>query len=189
MDIKRSDTARARFIKRLRVPMLGLLGVACAAFALSLRNPSLPELDKRAVVVGEVSQGEMLRRVRGPGNLVARDVRWLTARTTGRVDRIFIEAGEPVRADTVLLTLDNPEIVQQAREALLDLKAAEAEHQALLAELEDARLAQQATIAAINADLEQAHFRYKAESSLEGSSAVSVICLLYTSDAAATSRV
>ena len=50
-------------------------------------------------------------------------------------------------AETVLLTLANPEVVQQAREARLDLKAAEAEHQALLARLQDGQLSQQATIA------------------------------------------
>ena len=177
MDIKRSDTQRSKHIRRLRIPLLGLLGVACAAFALSMRNPTLPEMDKRAVVLGAVKHGEMQRRVRGPGNLVARDIRWLTARTPGRVDRVYIEAGEHVNAETVLLTLANPEVVQQAREARLDLKAGEAEHQALLARLQDGQLSQQATIAQLDADLEQALFRYKAEASLEGTSAVSLLDL------------
>jgi HlyD family secretion protein len=177
MDIKRADTPRRKTIQRLRLPLFGLLGIACAALAITLRNPSLPELDKRVVVTGLVQRGEMLRRVRGPGNLVARDIRWLTARTPGRVDRVYIEAGEAVTPETVLLSLANPEIEQQVREALLDLKAAEAEHQALLARLEDEQLSQHAVIVQIEADRKHAQFRHDAESSLEGSSAVSLLDL------------
>jgi HlyD family secretion protein len=177
MDIKRANTQRRKAVQRLRLPLFGLLGVACAAFAITLRNPTLPELDRRAVVTGLVQQGEMLRRVRGPGNLVARDIRWLTARTPGRVDRVYIEAGESVTPDTVLLSLANPEIEQQVREALLDLKAAEAEHQALLARLQDEQLSQEASIVEIEADRKHAQFRYDAEASLEGTSAVSLLDL------------
>ncbi len=177
MDIKREGNQRKKTIQRLRLPLLGLLVIACAAFAITLRGPNLPELDKRAVVTGLVQQGDMLRKVRGPGNLVARDIRWLTARTPGRVDRVYVEAGEAVTPSTVLLTLANPQIEQQVREALLDLKAAEAEHQALLARLEDEQLSLKASIVQIDADLKHARFRYEAEASLEGSSAVSLLDL------------
>ena len=177
MDIPRSGNREKKLLHKLRWPGLALLGAVCAGVVISLSNPSMPEADKRAIVLGTVSQGEMLRRVRGPGNLVARDVRWLTARTTGRVNRIYIEPGQEVGPDTLLLTLDNPEVMQQAREARLDLKAAEAEHKALLARLEDERLAQRSIVAEIEADLEHASFRYQAESALEATDAVSELDL------------
>jgi HlyD family secretion protein len=177
VDIKRTDNSRQKRIRRLRLLALAGLGIACAAVAMTLRNPGLPELDRRTAYLGAVGRGEMLRKVRGPGNLVARDIRWLTARSAGRVDRVLIEAGTTVSAETVLLTLDNPEIDQQAREARLDLKAAEAEHQALIASLENNLLTQRATLAQIDADLEQARFRFQAESRLEGTSAVSALDL------------
>ena len=177
MDIPRSGNRRKKLQQKLRWPAVSLLGIACVVGAISLSNPSLPEADKRAMVLGTVSQGEMLRRVRGPGNLVPRDVRWLTARTTGRVDRIYIEPGQQVGPDTLLLTLDNPEVVQQAREARLDLRASEAEHKALLARLEDERLAQRSIVAEIEAELEHASFRYQAEKALESTNAVSELDL------------
>ena len=81
MDIPRSGNRINKRLQQLRWPVIVSIGIVCAIAAIIMRNPSLPQADKRAVVVGTVSQGDMLRRVRGPGNLVARDVRWLTART------------------------------------------------------------------------------------------------------------
>ena len=90
MDIPRSDNRRLQQFRKLRWPVVTSVGVVCAAAAVLMSSPTLPEVDRRAIVLGTVSQGEMLRQVRGPGNLVSRDVRWLTARTPGRVDRVFI---------------------------------------------------------------------------------------------------
>src|SRR3546814_6422673 len=72
----------------------------------------------------------MLREVRGPGTLVPREIRWIAAETNARVERIVVKPGAQVQADTVILELSNPEVIDQQLGAEAALKAAEADYQA-----------------------------------------------------------
>ena len=49
----------------------------------------------------------MLRQVRGPGNLVPREIRWISAQTAGRVERIVVRPGTVVDPDSVLVEMSN----------------------------------------------------------------------------------
>jgi HlyD family secretion protein len=97
----------------------------------------------------------MLREVRGPGQLVPDDVRWITALTEGRVERVLIKPGTTVDADTVVIELSNPQTEQAAMNADLDRKAANAQYEVLKADLEKDLLAQESAAAAVDADVAQ----------------------------------
>ncbi len=136
----------------------GLGGAVLLAMTvwLSQLEPAVYAVDRDVVVTGTVGRGDMLRQVRGPGTLVAIDQRWIAAETSGRVDRIVELAGKIVTADTVVLELVNPELEQQAQDALLALRKAKAEYIDLGVKLESQQLAQQADAARIHADYEEA---------------------------------
>lgn len=142
--------------RRMIGTVLVALGVVAVFVWISRMGPAVYAVDRDVVVTGTVGRGDMLRQVRGPGTLVAIEKRWIVAETNGRVDRIVELAGKEVTADTVILRLINPELEQQANDALLALRRAEAEYLDLRISLESQQLAQQADAARITAEFEEA---------------------------------
>jgi HlyD family secretion protein len=69
----------------------------------------------------------MVREVRGSGQLVPEDIRWITTTATGRVERIVLHPGAVVKPGTVILELSNPDLRQQVADADLAVKAAAAQ--------------------------------------------------------------
>lgn len=88
---------------------------------------SVTTVDAKQVWTGQVRRGEMLRQVRGTGRLVPENVRWLTARSEGRVEERRVLSGAKVEPDTIILVLSNPSLEQQLVNAKLELQAAEAD--------------------------------------------------------------
>jgi HlyD family secretion protein len=101
----------------------------------------------------------MLRQVRGLGTLVPEEIRWIAAMTDGRVERILVQPGAVVTADTILMELSDPAVEQAAMEAQSQVKAAEHEYTSLRVRLERQLLDQQASAATVQADYSQAKLR------------------------------
>jgi HlyD family secretion protein len=115
-------------------------------------EPAAPRVDRAQVWTDTVKRGDMLRQVRGNGSLVPEQIQYVQSDTDGRIERIFILPGAPVESDTVLMDLSNPELEQQAFDLEWQLKAAEAQLEKLLVQLESERLTQESTIASLRAD-------------------------------------
>ena len=118
------------------------------------------------MVIDTVKRGPMVRQVRGLGTLVPEEIRWIPAATDGRVERIVVQPGTRVEADTVLIELSNPEVELRALEAESQLRAAEAPYQELRVRLESQRLDQQAAAARVQAEYQQARLRADADDEL-----------------------
>jgi HlyD family secretion protein len=78
----------------------------------------------------------MLRQVRGSGTLVPVEVRWIPARTDGRVERRVALPGTPVKANSIILELSNPQLEQEALDAEMALRRSEAEYSDLRVRVE-----------------------------------------------------
>ena len=89
----------------------------------------------------------MVRAVRGPGTLVPEEMRYVSALTAGRVERVFVEPGEMVEEGTVLLQLSNPDVELEALQADQQWTAAQAGLMQLRRTLGTEKLAQQAAVA------------------------------------------
>ncbi|MGZ5023821.1 MAG: efflux RND transporter periplasmic adaptor subunit, partial [Chthoniobacterales bacterium] len=87
---------------------------------------------------------------------VPEEIRWIAARTEGRVDKIIVRPGAHVDPDTLLIELTSPEVEQAARDAELQYKAAEAEFTTLRATLQRELLEQEANAAKVHSEFEQA---------------------------------
>ncbi len=127
MDIPRPDQARAKRKQRLLLASLAAAVVIAITLGLAFLKPAAPAVERNLVWIDTVKQGQMLRQVRGNGSLVPEEIRWLAARTPGRVERIVLRPGAPVEVGTVILELANPDVEQAALNADSQLKAAEAE--------------------------------------------------------------
>lgn len=184
MDIARPDIAIERK-KKLRLWAAAGVGAAVlTTLGLSRLKPAAPSVERATVWIDTVKRGEMLRQVRGLGTLVPEEIRWIPAATEGRVDRIVIQPGTPVKMDSVVLELSNPELDLQALDAEQQLRAAEAQLTELRVRLESQRLDQQAAAARVEAEYAQARLRADADAELAKEGLVAAITLKVSQSAA-----
>jgi len=112
MDIQRPDQTKAKRKKRA----LSIVGVVIALVAITVvlarLKPAAPTVDKNLVWIGTVARGEMRREVRGLGTLVPEEIRWIAARTQGRVDQIVLRPGATVTPNSIILQLTNPDVTR-----------------------------------------------------------------------------
>lgn len=150
MDVQR-DPAILKRKKRNR--LLAAIGVGAAVVALTVAvsrlEPAAPTVaDADSVLYfGTVKRGPFTREVRGAGTLVPDDIRWITATTSGRVERIVLHPGAEVQVGTVILELSNPDLEQSVRNAELSLRTALANLENQRTTLANGRLQQEANIA------------------------------------------
>jgi HlyD family secretion protein len=163
MDIARPSNVRQKRIKRAAYILVGLTAVGLITLGLSKLKPAAPTVEMAVVWPDTVRRGPMVRQVRGLGTLVPEDIRWIPAQTQGRVERIILRpsAGTMVRADSVILELSNPQVEQAAQDAVLQLKAEEANLSSLRVTLQNDLLAQKASAATVDSDYAQAKMQYE----------------------------
>ncbi len=155
MDIPRPNVAQAKR-RRLQIALIGGVATLVAiTFGLSKLKPAAPTIERNLVYIDTVKQGQMLRQVRGLGTLVPEEIRWIAARTQGRVDKILRRPGAVVTPDSVILMLANPDVEQAAANADSQLKAAEAELANLEVTIQSGVLQAESVAASARADFEQ----------------------------------
>ena len=155
MDIARPDLARKRRRKRIIYSALGLGALIVITIGISRLKPAAPLVENPYTDV--VKRGDLPRQVRGNGTLVPEEILWIPTLSAGRVQKILVLPGAAVKADTVMVELNNPEVEQAAFDAEWALKAAEAEQTNLRVQLETQKLSQQATTASAQANYSNAN--------------------------------
>jgi len=108
----------------------------------------------------------MVRGVRGAGTLVPEVVRLIPAVTGARVERRLLEPGAVVARDSVILVLSDPLVEQEAVDAEMQLRRAEAELVGLRVQLRSQALDQEAGVAFAEAEYEQGRLRAEADREL-----------------------
>lgn len=153
MDIPRPPKSkRNRYV--IAASVMAVVGVVTVA--LGRLQPAAPTVERSTVWVDSVRLGTMLRAVRGSGTLAPERIRWVSAVTAGRVERVNFRPGATVTTGAVLLELSNPDVQLQALEAQRGLTAAQAELLNLRTTLETNRLNQRAAAATARAQYQQA---------------------------------
>jgi HlyD family secretion protein len=175
MDIPRPELKRRRRIRGAAIGAALLLLATGVAMALARLERSAPAIPRASVWVDTVREGEMVREVRGPGVLVPMDIRWISAQTAGRIERVIVRPGTPVEADTVLVEMSNPDVLQQAEEARFQLQAAQAQFTEMELQLTSQRLDRRAALAVARTNNEGAQLQAEAEKSLAAEGIVPAI--------------
>ncbi|MDA3934335.1 MAG: efflux RND transporter periplasmic adaptor subunit [Gammaproteobacteria bacterium] len=173
MDIHRPELKQKRLRRRLWQSAAAGVTLLIVAYLVMSLEPAMPKVESASVWLGTVEFGEFVREVRGPGTLVPREIRWVSAASAGRVERVLVKPGVAVDTDTLLVELSNPELQQQAEEARWAAEAAAADLQSLRAELERQLLDARAAKAAIASDYEIARMQADAERDLAAQGIVS----------------
>ncbi len=167
------DIARPEFKLQKRRRQIGLLAAGSVflvgvTVGVSRLKPAAPEVERSTVWTDTVKRGPMLRQIRGLGSLIPSQefTRQIPAETEATVVRIRMLPGSPVKADTVLLEMSNPQVEQEAVDAQLQLKAAEAEYQSLRVKLQSDLMTQKAGAATVTADYSQAKLQSDTDKAL-----------------------
>jgi HlyD family secretion protein len=164
MDIPRESEARERRRRRLLYALIAGMAVLASTLGLSRLRPAAPAVDRATVWVDAVKRGPMVREVRGLGKLVPERISWIPAATDGRVVKRLVLPGTPLKPDTVILEMENPELAQSLADAEYQLKAAQADYDSLKVKLDaelldqrsnSARVASESRQAALQAEINQ----------------------------------
>jgi HlyD family secretion protein len=166
VDIARPSQARKKKIRRILYIGAAVIVVGGISLGVSKLKPAAPTVDRAVVWIDAVKRGSMLRQVRGSGTLVPEDIRWIPARSQGRVERIVLRPGAQVTPDSVILELSNPELTQSVQEAELGYKSAQAALANRRAELQSALLSQESATSNIESQYNQAALDLEANEKL-----------------------
>ena len=128
MDIQRPSQAKAKLRKRLIWGGVGVVALVAITVGLARLKPAVPTVDKSLVWIDTVKRGPMIRQVHGPGTLVPVDIRWIAARTQGRVEQIVLLPGAIVQPDSIIMVLSNPDVTQAALDTESALRGGEADY-------------------------------------------------------------
>ncbi|HKD83508.1 MAG TPA: HlyD family efflux transporter periplasmic adaptor subunit [Terriglobales bacterium] len=158
MDIARPEIKRQKRRRQIIWSVVALLVLVGVTVGISRLKPAAPTVDRSTIWTDTVKRGSMLRQVRGLGSLTPshEDVRQIPAETEATVIRIDKLPGSQVTANTVLVEMVNPQLEQEALDAQLQVKAAEAEYQSLKVKLDSDLMTQKAGAATVNADYSEA---------------------------------
>ncbi len=168
MDIARPDIKAKKNRRRIVMIAAAIVVLAGVTFAVMRLKPAAPTVERSVVWTDTVKRGNLIRQVRGNGTLVPREdaIRQIPAQTDATVTRILILPGTNVKADTILVELNDPLLTQQAMDASLALKEAEAGLKNTAVQLQSTLSTQRATAATTNADYETAKRQASTDESL-----------------------
>jgi len=158
----------------------GLLGILALTFGLGRLKPAVPTVERQSILVDTVKRGPLVFQVRGTGTLQPVDVRWITALSDSRVEKVLVFPGATVKADTVIMELSNPELQQAALDAQWQFKAAEGELVSARARLQEALLDKRAGLATVKASDANARLDLQAQEALAKEGLVAQVVLLQT---------
>jgi RND family efflux transporter MFP subunit len=168
MDIARPDIKAKKNRRRIVMIAAAIVILAGVTFAVMRLKPAAPTVERSVVWTDTVKRGNLIRQVRGNGTLVPREdaIRQIPAQTDATVTRILILPGTNVKTDTMLVELNDPLLTQQAMDASLALKEAEAGLKNTAVQLQSTLSTQRASAATTNADYETAKRQASTDESL-----------------------
>ena len=174
MDVPRPQALRQKRIRRALYGLAAIVAVTAATVALSKLKAAAPSVEFGTLWPDTVKRGPMLRDVRGLGTLVPVEIRWIAAATDGRIDKLVVlPSPNPIKPDTILVEMSNPELQQAAVDAEYQVKAAEADYKSLKVKLETTLLDQKSVAATVGADYRQANLQAEVDGKLAESGLIS----------------
>jgi HlyD family secretion protein len=168
MDIARPEFKQQKRRRQILWIVVGLVILVALTVGVARLKPAAPTVERATIWTDTVKRGSMLRQVRGLGSLVPshEDVRQIPAETEATVIRIIKLPGSLVEPDTILVEMSNPQLEQEAVDAQLQVKAAEAEYQSLKVKLDSDLMTQRAGAATVNADYNEAQRKAQTDKAL-----------------------
>ena len=156
MDIKREGVVKRKRIRTAGVTLLVLGAASAAAWRISQIKPAVPAVERATLLIDTVKHGDITIEVRGIGTLVPEEIVWIPALFDSQISKILVKSGQTVKPSTILMVLDNPDMQLAAGDLEWQIRQAEAAYSDLRVRLQSQRLDQQANLAAVASEVQQA---------------------------------
>jgi RND family efflux transporter MFP subunit len=168
MDIERPEFKKQKRRRQIIWMSVAAIVLGAVTLGISRLKPAAPTVERATIWTDTVKRGSMLRQVRGLGSLIPshEDVQQIPAETEATVIRILQLPGSQVKPDTVLVEMTNPQLEQEALDAQLQVRAAQAEYDSLKVKLQSDLMTQKAGAATVNADYNEAQRQAQTDKSL-----------------------
>lgn len=165
MDVQRKvhNQHKYRRIASLGAIATLLFVLFLVAWSFASRDPAI---DGDRIWSGVVTRGEFVREVTAAGVLVSRELRAVTNRNEGVVERLLVLPGEAVKPESILLEMSSPTLEEELAGARWDLAQAEAEAALHAVETENSYLDLVAQVAAAEAEHTMAKLELEAQEAL-----------------------
>ena len=151
MDVKRAIKQR-NMLNKKQILLLGSLAFIILIIWKLTNSSSALSVSKDKIWTGIVRSGELKLQVQGYGKLQSK-VQWLlTSPAKATVKNILLKPGAQVEPDSIILQLQNPELVQQVMSQTLELKSMQANLRQQTFNLRREYLAQQGHLAELEAN-------------------------------------
>jgi len=158
MDIPRGkEVARNRLIRRIIWGVVAVVAIGGITIFGARMKPAAPSVNLSEQYPGSVRRGPMERNVHGVGRLTPEEIHWIAAAQDSRVSQIVRRAGiDPVKANDVILVLNDPVLELDAEKAEWQWKQDQANLANTKVKLESDKLDQRATLAQLESQATQA---------------------------------
>lgn len=123
-------------------------------------------LERNSLRIAEVSLGAVTKYISATGNLVSNQRQWISAETSSRVVERLLEPGAEVTPDSVILKLHSPQLMKEYKQALMELKVAEANLVALQEEDKEELREQSFKIKLLSVEISEATNDFEAKRKL-----------------------
>jgi len=143
-----------------------LVAAVVITAALAKLKPAAPGVDRATVWPDTVKRGPMLRDVRGLGTLVPDTIHVISAPVDGVVKQRYFLPGTPVKANTIVLDLTNPQLEQEQLDAEYQLKGAKATYEQTKALLENQLMDKRTTAAGVSSQYRTAQLEREKQEKL-----------------------
>ncbi|MBQ4813848.1 HlyD family efflux transporter periplasmic adaptor subunit [Pseudoalteromonas luteoviolacea] len=128
---------------------------------------------RESLTVGEVKKGRYVVLVRGAGELVPDNIKWLSAEVDAVVEEVVLKAGSKVQKGDVIVKLSNHQLQQSMEEQKWELEALRAEYHADNVDYETRLLQQEVRVSTTKLDHEHSVAEFAANEDLISYKAVS----------------
>ena len=174
MDVQLPATKSRRVRRNVQVGavVLALAVLTVVAAQLAGRPPSISGDE---LWTARVTHGEFVHEIAGTGTLVAPEIRSITNRSDGLVERVAVLPGHPVEPNDVLVELSSPQLAYDLEDALWEFESAEAEEQLRRAQAADRLLDLRASVAIAEAEYTTANLESEVKTALGESQIVSAL--------------
>ena len=166
MDIARPSMARQKRIKRIIYGAVAALAVGGITMALYRLKPAAPTVEAATLWPDTVKRGPMLVQVRGLGTLVPEDIRWITAQSNARVEKIVLRSGATVNPESIILELSDPQLQSDASAAEGAFHQAQADLDSLKVQLDNTLMNLKSQAAQVESNFQTATMQAKVDKQL-----------------------
>ena len=165
MDIVK-EKKKPKFFDKTKIAIYALVALVVILAVIASQSESSKRVNRSDIVVGTVKQGELKVIVEGYGTLISNRKQLLTSLTQATVKEILLKPGAHVKAESIILRLENPELEQEVERAHQELTQRQANLRQLKVNHQREFLTERATLAEIEALYESARLRRAAEEKL-----------------------